>query len=143
MPKSRPASGPARACSEAVPCPARVYYAPTLLTEVKKGMPAYGEELFGPVAALIAVRDEAAAVAVANDSIYGLGAAVFSRHRARARKVAARLQAGTVFINAQVRSDQAVPFGGIKQSGHGRELGVFGLREFVNVKTIRVATVIW
>jgi len=115
------------------------YYPPTLLTAVKKGMPAYSEELFGPVAALIAVRGEAEAIAVANDSIYGLGAAVFSRDRRRARKVAARLEAGTVFINAQVRSDQAVPFGGIKQSGHGRELGLFGIREFVNVKTIRVA----
>ena len=115
------------------------FYASTLLAGVKKGMPAYSEELFGPVAAVIAVRDEREAVAVANDSIYGLGAAVFSRNRSRARRVAARLQAGTVFINAQVRSDQAVPFGGIKQSGHGRELGLFGIREFVNVKTVRVA----
>ena len=115
------------------------YYATTLLTGVRKGMPAYSQELFGPVAAVIPVRDEREAVAVANDSIYGLGAAVFSRDRRRARKVAARLEVGTVFINAQVRSHQAVPFGGIKQSGHGRELGRFGIREFVNVKTIRVA----
>jgi succinate-semialdehyde dehydrogenase/glutarate-semialdehyde dehydrogenase len=100
-------------------------------------MPAYDEELFGPVAAVVPVRDAAAAVAAANDSAFGLGAAVFSRNRGRARKIAARLQAGTVFVNDFVRSDPAVPFGGIKQSGYGRELGLPGIREFVNVKAIR------
>lgn len=112
------------------------FYAPTLLTGVKPGMPAYAEELFGPVAALISVPGEAAAIRVANDSAYGLGAAVFSRDRRRARAVAARLEAGAVFINDFVRSDPTLPFGGVKDSGHGRELGSFGLREFVNVKTV-------
>jgi len=112
------------------------FYAPTLLTGVKKGMPAHDEEMFGPVAALISVRDEEAAIAAANDSIYGLGAAVFSRDRRRARAVAARLQAGVVFVNDFVRSDPSLPFGGIKQSGYGRELGRYGILEFVNTKTV-------
>jgi succinate-semialdehyde dehydrogenase/glutarate-semialdehyde dehydrogenase len=119
------------------PLPGRgFFYAPTLLTGVKPGMPAYDEELFGPVAALITVASEAAAIRIANDSIYGLGAGVFSRNRARARAVAARIEAGAVFINDFVRSDPTLPFGGVKQSGHGRELGSFGLREFVNIKTV-------
>jgi succinate-semialdehyde dehydrogenase/glutarate-semialdehyde dehydrogenase len=112
------------------------YYATTLLTDVKKGMPAYAEELFGPVAAVITVRDEAEAIAVANDSIYGLGGAVFSRSRRRAHAVAARIESGMVFVNDFVRSDPALPFGGIKQSGQGRELGPQGSLEFVNLKTI-------
>jgi len=112
------------------------FYAPTLLTGVKPGMPAYDEELFGPVASLISVPNEAAAIRVANDSVYGLGAAVFSRSLRRARAVAARIEAGAVFINDFVRSDPTLPFGGTKQSGYGRELGSFGIREFVNVKTV-------
>jgi succinate-semialdehyde dehydrogenase/glutarate-semialdehyde dehydrogenase len=112
------------------------FYPPTVLTGVKPGMPAYGEELFGPVAAIIPVRDEAEAVAVANDSPYGLGAAIFSRDRRRARELAHELEAGMVFINDFVRSDPSLPFGGVKQSGFGRELGITGLRAFVNVKTI-------
>jgi succinate-semialdehyde dehydrogenase / glutarate-semialdehyde dehydrogenase len=112
------------------------YYATTLLTDVKKGMPAYAEELFGPVAAVITVRDEAEAIAVANDSMYGLGGAVFSRSRRRAHAVAARIESGMVFVNDFVRSDPSLPFGGIKQSGQGRELGPQGSLEFVNLKTI-------
>ncbi len=112
------------------------YYPPTVLTRVAKGMPAYDEELFGPVAAVIAARDEDHAVAVANDSPYGLGAAVFSRRPARARAVARRLQAGVVFINDFVRSEPALPFGGVKDSGYGRELGAYGIREFVSPKTL-------
>jgi succinate-semialdehyde dehydrogenase/glutarate-semialdehyde dehydrogenase len=112
------------------------FYPPTVLTGVKPGMPAYGEELFGPVAAIIPVRDEAEAVAVANDSPYGLGAAIFSRDRRRARELAHELAAGMVFINDFVRSDPSLPFGGVKQSGFGRELGILGLRAFVNVKTL-------
>ena len=115
------------------------YYAPTMLTNVRKGQPAYDEELFGPVAAVVPVRNEAAAIAAANGSIYGLGAAVFSRNLRRARTVAAQIEAGSVFINDFVRSDPAVPFGGIKQSGYGRELGLYGLREFANVKAINIA----
>ncbi|HRI82094.1 MAG TPA: aldehyde dehydrogenase family protein, partial [Opitutaceae bacterium] len=112
------------------------FYPPTVLTGVKPGMPAYDEELFGPVAAIIPVRDEAEAVTVANDTPYGLGAAVFSRNRARAREIARQLEAGMVFINDFVRSDPSLPFGGIKQSGFGRELGRPGLRAFVNLKTL-------
>ncbi|HVW20129.1 MAG TPA: aldehyde dehydrogenase family protein [Opitutaceae bacterium] len=112
------------------------FYPPTLLTGVRPGMPAYAEELFGPVAAVIAARDEAHALALANDSAYGLGAAVFTRSRRRGEAAAARLDAGVVCINDFVRSDAALPFGGVKQSGHGRELGAFGLREFVNIKTV-------
>jgi succinate-semialdehyde dehydrogenase/glutarate-semialdehyde dehydrogenase len=112
------------------------FYQPTVLTAVGPGMPAYGEELFGPVAAIIAVRDEREAVKVANDSPFGLGAAVFTRNPRRAEWVAARLQAGSVFANDLVRSDPSLPFGGTKQSGYGRELGPGGIREFVNAKTL-------
>jgi len=115
------------------------FYAPTVLADVAPGMPAYHEELFGPVASLIAVRDEDEAVAVANDTAFGLGAAVFSRSRRRARRVAARIEAGLVFVNDFVRSDPTLPFGGVKDSGYGRELGPYGIREFVNLKTLWVS----
>ena len=115
------------------------YYAPTVLSRVRKGMPAYSEELFGPVAAVIPVRDEAEAVAVANDSPFGLGAAVFTRSRRKAERVAARLEAGVVFANDAVRSDPSLPFGGVKQSGFGRELGRQGIMEFVNAKSLWMA----
>jgi succinate-semialdehyde dehydrogenase/glutarate-semialdehyde dehydrogenase len=112
------------------------FYPPTVLTDVAKGMPAYDEELFGPVAAIIPVRDDAEALAVANDSPYGLGAAVFTKNKKRAAALARQLEAGLVFVNDFVRSDPALPFGGVKQSGYGRELGPYGIREFVNVKTM-------
>lgn len=112
------------------------FYVPTVLTGVRPGMPAYDEELFGPVAAIIPVRDEAEALAVANDSVYGLGAAIFTRDRRRARRLADRIEAGLVFINDFVRSAPALPFGGVKQSGYGRELGAGGIRAFVNLKTL-------
>ncbi|MBS0633142.1 MAG: NAD-dependent succinate-semialdehyde dehydrogenase [Verrucomicrobia bacterium] len=112
------------------------FYAPTVLTGVRPGMPAYDEELFGPVAAIIPVRDEAEALAVANDSSYGLGAAIFTRDRRRARRLAGQIEAGLVFVNDFVRSAPALPFGGVKQSGHGRELGAGGIRAFVNLKTL-------
>jgi succinate-semialdehyde dehydrogenase/glutarate-semialdehyde dehydrogenase len=114
------------------------FYPPTVLAGVGPGMPAYDEELFGPVAALIAVDGEDEAVRVANDSIFGLGAAVFTRDARRGEAVARRLEAGSCFVNDLVRSDPRLPFGGIKQSGYGRELGPFGIREFVNVKTVYV-----
>ncbi|MEO7413838.1 MAG: NAD-dependent succinate-semialdehyde dehydrogenase [Opitutaceae bacterium] len=119
-----------------VPVGPGCYYPPTVLTNVRRGMPAYDEELFGPVAAVIPVRDEEAAIAVANDTAYGLGAAIFTRNRRRAEKIIPRLQAGMVFVNDFVRSDVTLPFGGSKESGHGRELGRWGLRSWVNVKTV-------
>lgn len=99
-------------------------------------MPAFDEELFGPVAAVVPVRDEAEAISLANTSRYGLGAAVFTRDRRRARRVAAELESGLVFVNDFVRSDPSLPFGGVKESGTGRELAAWGLRSFVNVKTV-------
>jgi succinate-semialdehyde dehydrogenase/glutarate-semialdehyde dehydrogenase len=114
------------------------YYPPTVLTDVKPGMPAYEEELFGPVAAIIRAKDEADAVRMANDSVFGLGAAVFTKDTARGERVARALEAGATFVNSLVASDPRLPFGGIKESGYGRELGVFGIREFVNVKTVYV-----
>ena len=113
------------------------YYPPTVLTEVKKGMPACDEEMFGPVAAVIGVRNTREAIRMANDSVFGLGAAVFSENKAEAEKIAREsLQAGCCFINNFVRSDPRLPFGGINHSGYGRELGPFGIREFVNIKTV-------
>lgn len=117
------------------------FYPPTLLTSVPKTSPGYGEELFGPVGCIVPPRGDsiAAAVAVANDTPYGLGAAVFSSDLAKARRIAAQLDVGSVFINDFVRSDPSLPFGGVKLSGHGRELGAFGLREFTNLKTVSAA----
>lgn len=112
------------------------FYAPTVLTDVAPGMPAYDEELFGPAAAIITVRDEAEAVTVANATAFGLGATVFTRSRTRARRLVPQLVAGSVFVNQFVRSDPALPFGGVKDSGHGRELGALGLRAFQNIKTV-------
>ncbi|PWT93005.1 MAG: succinate-semialdehyde dehydrogenase [Acidobacteria bacterium] len=115
------------------------YYPPSILTDVKKGMPAYDEELFGPVAAIIPVKNEAEAINVANDSIFGLGAAVFTKDVHRGERIAAeRLEAGCCFVNTFVKSDPRLPFGGIKESGYGRELAAFGIREFVNIKTVYV-----
>jgi len=114
------------------------YYPPTVLTNVKPGMPAYEEELFGPVASIIAARDEDDAVRIANDTVFGLGAAVFTKDLARGERVARRLEAGSTFVNALVASDPRLPFGGIKESGYGRELGPYGIKEFVNIKTIVV-----
>ena len=112
------------------------FYPPTVLTRVRPGMPAFDEELFGPVAAIVPVRDAAEAVRLANASPYGLAATVFTRNRTRARRLARELEAGAVFINDFVRTTPELPFGGVKQSGHGRELGAWGARAFVNVKTV-------
>jgi len=114
------------------------FYPPTVLTGVRKGMPAYDEELFGPVAAIVTARDEADAIRIANDSIFGLGAAVFTRDVARGERVAGELEAGCTFVNALVASDPRLPFGGIKESGYGRELGSYGIKEFVNIRTLYV-----
>jgi len=115
------------------------WYPPTVLSNVKKGMPAFDEELFGPVAALIKAKDETEAIHIANDSIFGLGAAVFTKDIKRGEKIAKeKLQAGCCFVNAFVKSDPRLPFGGIKESGYGRELSSFGIREFINIKTVYI-----
>ncbi len=115
------------------------YYPPTVLSNVKKGMPAYDEELFGPVAALIKVKDEEEAIEIANDTNFGLGAAVFTKDIRRGEEIAAKkLKAGCCFVNELVKSDPRLPFGGIKESGYGRELSEFGIKEFVNIKTVYV-----
>ncbi|MFB3787105.1 MAG: NAD-dependent succinate-semialdehyde dehydrogenase [bacterium] len=115
------------------------YYPPTVLANVKKGMVAYEEELFGPVASIITVKNEEEAIATANDSVFGLGAAVFTRDAARGERIAAEeLDAGACFVNTFVRSDPRLPFGGVKESGYGRELAHYGIKEFVNIKTVYV-----
>jgi len=113
-------------------------YPASVLADVAPGMPAYHEELFGPVASILRVRDDAEAVRVANDTRFGLGASVWGENRERAEAVARQLQAGAVFVNALVRSDVRLPFGGTRQSGFGRELAEHGIREFVNIRTIWV-----
>jgi len=120
-------------------CPG-FFYTPTLLTNVSPDMPAACEETFGPVAAILRVRSEAEAVAVANASRFGLSASVWSGDPARAEALVSRLEAGCVFINSIVKSDPRLPFGGVKCSGYGRELSAYGLREFVNIKTVCVGS---
>jgi succinate-semialdehyde dehydrogenase/glutarate-semialdehyde dehydrogenase len=122
-----------------IPPGAGAFYPPTVLADVNPGMPAYDEELFGPVAAIINAKDEADAIRIANDSIFGLGAAVFTKDVSRGERVARELEAGCTFVNALVASDPRLPFGGIKESGYGRELGSYGIREFVNVKTVYIS----
>ncbi len=112
------------------------YYPPTVLDHVKPGMTAFREETFGPVAAIIRAKDADEAIAMANDSEYGLGAALWTGDTARGRQLASHIEAGAVFINGMTASDPRYPFGGIKRSGYGRELGVYGIREFVNIKTV-------
>ena len=114
------------------------YYPPTVLDHVKPGMVAFTEETFGPVAAIVRAKDAEDAIAMANDSEYGLGCALWSGDVTRARDLARRIDAGAVFINGMTASDPRYPFGGIKRSGYGRELGVYGIREFVNIKTVWV-----
>jgi succinate-semialdehyde dehydrogenase / glutarate-semialdehyde dehydrogenase len=114
------------------------FYAPTVLDGVSPQMAAGAEETFGPVAAVLRVPDEAAAIATANASAYGLGASVWTEDRKRGERVAADLEAGCVFVNQLVKSDPRVPFGGVKDSGYGRELGRAGARAFTNVKTVWV-----
>ncbi len=123
-----------------LPSGAGCYYPPTVLTDVGPGMPAYHEELFGPVAAIIPARDTADAIRIANDTDFGLGAVVFTKNGQKGEKIARdHLLCGNAFVNECVRSHPALPFGGIKQSGHGRELGLYGIREFTNAKIISVA----
>ena len=133
------AKGARRVLGCEVPGGKGAYYPPSVLADVKPGMPAFDEELFGPVAALVGAKDEDEAVRLANQSPFGLGAAVFTRDAARGERLAAeRLDAGCCFVNASVKSDPRLPFGGIKESGYGRELASFGIREFVNIKSVYV-----
>jgi succinate-semialdehyde dehydrogenase / glutarate-semialdehyde dehydrogenase len=119
----------------AVPDGEGAYYPPTVLDRVRPGQPAFEEELFGPVAAVIEARDRNEAVALANASPYGLGASLWTGDAAGVRDLIPRIEAGAVFVNGIVKSDPRLPFGGVKRSGYGRELGIFGIREFVNVKS--------
>ena len=110
---------------------------PTILTDVTPENPAFRQEFFGPVALFFRVRDENAAIALANDSDFGLGGSVFTRDAARGRRVASRVETGMMFVNNISWSDAELPFGGIKDSGYGRELGNMGIQEFVNKKLVR------
>ena len=124
----------------AIPEGAGAYYPATVLTDVRKGMPAFDEELFGPAAAIVPVRNEDEAIAAANDSPFGLGAGILTRDIRHGERIAAeRIESGCVFVNDAVRSDQRLPFGGVKESGYGRELSAYGIKEFVNIKTVIVA----
>jgi succinate-semialdehyde dehydrogenase/glutarate-semialdehyde dehydrogenase len=118
------------------------WYPATVLGNVKAGQPAHDEEVFGPVAAIIAAADEADAIRIANDSEFGLGSGVLTSDLDRGRRIAAlELDAGLSFVNENVRSDPRTPFGGVKHSGFGRECGAYGIREFVNIKTVHVKPV--
>lgn len=123
-----------------VPNDKGAYYPPTILTNVKPGMPAYDDEIFGPVASVIRVKDEAEAIRVANDTAFGLGSCVFTKDKKRGEQIASEeLESGCCFVNQYVKSDPRLPFGGIKTSGYGRELSYYGIREFVNIKTVYIA----
>ncbi len=116
------------------------WYPATVLADVREGQPAHDEEVFGPVAAIIAADDEADAIRIANDSEFGLGSGVLTGDLDRGRRIASlELEAGMSFVNENVRSDSRMPFGGVKHSGYGRECASFGIREFTNIKSVHVS----
>jgi succinate-semialdehyde dehydrogenase/glutarate-semialdehyde dehydrogenase len=123
----------------AIPERPGAWYPATVLTDVKPGQAAYDEEVFGPVAAIIPAEDESDAIRIANASEFGLGSGVLTADLDRGRRIAAdELEAGLSFVNENVRSDPRAPFGGVKHSGYGRECSAYGIREFVNIKTVHV-----
>jgi len=132
------AEGARLLCGGNIPEGRGFFYPPTLLTAVHKGMEVYSEETFGPVATLIEAKDDNEAALIANDTPYGLGSAIFTAHTERAMALADQLEVGNCFINSMVKSDPRMPFGGVKQSGYGRELSSYGIHEFVNIKGICV-----
>ncbi len=126
-------------CGGYIPEHEAAFYPPTVLENIEPGMPAYDEELFGPVASLFKVKTEEEGIRIANDTVFGLGAGVFTSDLDRGKRLAEKgLDAGCVFVNDFVKSDPRLPFGGIKESGFGRELSIFGIREFVNIKTVAI-----
>ena len=112
------------------------FFLPTVLIDVKKGMPVYDEEVFGPVLPIISFKTEAEAIQIANDTRYGLGASIFTSDMKKAKRIIPQIEAGNVAVNDMVKSDPRAPFGGIKKSGYGRELGTYGIKEFVNIKNV-------
>ena len=112
------------------------YFEPTILADVGPGMPVYSQETFGPVVSLITARDEEDAIFIANDSLFGLGGCVWTRDLKRGERIARKIESGAMFVNGMTKSDPRLPFGGIKKSGYGRELAGYGIKEFVNIKTI-------
>ena len=112
------------------------YYLPTILSDIRKGFPVFDQETFGPVVAIIPVKDEEEAICVANDSIFGLGGSIWTKDLNKGEAIARKINTGAVFVNGLTKSDPRLPFGGIKRSGYGRELSEYGIKEFVNIKTI-------
>ena len=118
--------------------PEGALYPPTLVVDVKPGMPLFDEEVFGPVASVMVVKNEEEAIELSNKSDFGLGVSLFTNDLEKAEKLAHEFDDGAVFINALVKSDPRLPFGGTKHSGYGRELSIAGIREFVNIKTVYI-----